>query len=130
MNSILKIIIPIALLAMSCAAKTEVAQVETQEPTYPEKAKDMVIYEVNIRQYTPEGTINAFANHLLRLEQLGVDILWVMPVQPIGEKNRKGGLGSYYSISDYTAVNPEFGTMDDFKNLVAKAHELGMIVIL
>ena len=98
--------------------------------SYPEKAKDMVIYEVNIRQYTPEGTFNAFADHLPRLEDLGVDILWIMPVQPIGEKNRKGELGSYYSIKDYTAVNPEFGTLEDFKSLVNEAHSRGMIVIL
>lgn len=88
------------------------------------------IYEVNIRQYTKEGTLNAFAAHLPRLRKMGVDILWLMPVQPIGEKNRKGPLGSYYAVRDYTAVNPEFGTMDDFKRLVKQAHDLGMYVIL
>ena len=71
------------------------------------------IYEVNIRQYTPEGTFKAFAQHLPRLKKMGVDILWLMPIQPIGEKNRKGTLGSYYAVRDYTAVNPEFGTLDD-----------------
>ena len=97
---------------------------------FPERAKNMVIYEVNIRQYTPEGTFNAFIEHLPRLEELGADILWVMPIQPIGEEKRKGGLGSYYSIKDYTAINPEFGTMEDFQNLVDEAHERGMLVIL
>ncbi|MDR2556973.1 MAG: alpha-amylase, partial [Bacteroidales bacterium] len=89
-----------------------------------------VIYEVNIRQYTPEGTFNAFAEELPRLKELGVDILWIMPISPIGTDGRKGTLGSYYSIVDYTAVNPEFGTLDDFKALVKKAHSLGLKVII
>ena len=93
-------------------------------------AKNANIYEVNIRQFTREGTIPAFEKHLPRLKKMGVKILWLMPVQPIGAKNRKGTLGSYYSIRDYTAVNPEFGTMDDFKRLVRTAHGLGMKVIL
>ena len=88
------------------------------------------IYEVNIRQYTPEGTFNAFTKHLPRLKAMGVDILWLMPVYPIGRLNRKGSMGSYYSISDYQAVNPEYGTMDDFDDLVKEAHSLGMHVIL
>jgi glycosidase len=88
------------------------------------------IYSVNVRQYTPEGTLAAFASHLPRLKKMGVDILWLMPVQPIGLKNRKGTLGSYYAISDYTAVNPEFGTLDDFRAVVKQAHALGMKVIL
>jgi len=103
-----------------------------QEPklSYPEKAKDMNIYEVNIRQYTPEGTINAFIPHIDRLKDMGVDILWIMPVQPIGKKNRKEPLGSYYSIKNYTAINPNFGELPDFKKLVEKAHENEMIVLL
>ncbi|MES2899077.1 MAG: alpha-amylase family glycosyl hydrolase [Pseudomonadota bacterium] len=88
------------------------------------------IYEVNIRQFSKEGTIKAFAAQLPRLKKMGVDILWIMPVQPIGEKNRKGKLGSYYAVRDYKAVNPEFGTMDDFKTMVAQAHKLGIRVIL
>ena len=88
------------------------------------------IYEVNVRQYTPEGTLAAMATHLPRLQKMGVDILWLMPVQPIGRLKRKGRLGSYYAISDYTAVNPEFGTLADFKALVQQAHALGMKVIL
>lgn len=100
------------------------------ELTHPQWSKNATIYEVNIRQYTPEGTFNAFASHLPRLKDLGVDILWLMPIQPIGEKNRKGERGSYYAVKDYQAVNPEFGTMDEFKSLVDQAHELGMFVIL
>ena len=88
------------------------------------------IYEVNIRQYTIEGTINAFRKHLPRLKKMAVDIIWIMPIQPIGEKNRKGSLGSYYSIKDYKAVNKEFGTLEDFKLLVKEAHDLEMHVLL
>ncbi|MEY3637431.1 MAG: Alpha-amylase 2 [Pseudomonadota bacterium] len=88
------------------------------------------IYEVNVRQYTPEGTLNAFAAHLPRLHQMGVDILWFMPIQPIGKLKRKGKLGSYYAVADYAAVNPEFGTLKDFKALVQQAHALGMKVII
>lgn len=88
------------------------------------------IYEVNIRQYTPSGTINAFSQHLERLAGMGVKILWLMPIQPIGVEKRKGSLGSYYSISDYLAINPEMGTMEDFIQLVKKAHSLNMRVIL
>jgi glycosidase len=88
------------------------------------------IYEVNIRQYTKEGTFKAFEPNLKRLKAMGVDIVWVMPSQPIGVKNRKGTLGSYYAIKDYTAVNPEFGTLEDFRHLVKTAHGLGMHVIL
>jgi len=91
---------------------------------------DAVLYEVNIRQYTQEGTFNAFAQHLPRLKKLGVEILWIMPVQPISEKGKKGTLGSYYSVADYTKINPEFGTMDDFKSLVKESHKLGMKVII
>jgi len=88
------------------------------------------IYEVNIRQYTPEGTLAAFEQHLPRLKDMGVKILWFMPIYPISEARRKGGLGSYYAISDYTAVNPNFGTMAEFKALVEKIHEMDMKVLL
>src|ERR1700741_2658589 len=80
------------------------------------------IYEVNVRQYTPEGTFNAFAKHLDRLKDMGVQTLWFMPINPISKVVRKGSLGSYYAVSDYTAVNPEFGNMDDWKALVKNAH--------
>jgi len=88
------------------------------------------IYEVNIRQYTEEGTFNAFTKELPRLKDMGVETLWFMPVTPIAQKNMKGSLGSYYACSDYTSINPEFGTLDDFKNLVDKAHQKGFKVII
>ena len=89
-----------------------------------------VLYEMNIRQLTPEGTLRAAEKKLEFLREMGIDAIWLMPVYPIGEEGRKGSLGSYYSIRDYKAVNPEFGTMEDFDSFVAKAHSLGMKVIL
>jgi len=97
---------------------------------HPDWSRNAVIYEVNVRQSTPEGTFKAFEQQLPRLKNLGVDILWLMPIHPISELNRKGTLGSYYAVQNYKKVNPEFGTMDDFKSLVDKAHALGMKVII
>ena len=88
------------------------------------------IYEVNVRQYTEAGTFNAFMQHLPRLKAMGVQTIWFMPITPISEKNKKGTLGSYYACSDYTSINPEFGTLEDFKELVKMAHEMGFKVII
>lgn len=88
------------------------------------------IYEVNVRQYTPEGTFKAFAKHLDRLKEMGVQTLWFMPINPISKVDRKGSLGSYYAVSDYTAINPEYGNMDDWKALVKEAHEKGFKVLI
>lgn len=88
------------------------------------------IYEVNLRQYTEEGSFNAFARELPRLRDMGVEILWFMPITPISQEKRLGTLGSYYACSDYTAANPEFGTPEDFRNLVKAAHELGFKVLI
>ncbi|MDH7460215.1 alpha-amylase family glycosyl hydrolase [Chitinophagaceae bacterium 26-R-25] len=88
------------------------------------------IYEVNFRQYTPEGTFNAFRAHLPRLKSMGVELLYFMPVTPISFAKRKGSLGSYYACSDYTSINPEFGTMEDFKALVKEVQSLGMKVMI
>ena len=87
------------------------------------------MYEVNIRQYTPEGTFKAFEKHLPELKKMGIGILWLMPINPIGELNRKGSLGSYYSVKDYKGINPHYGTLDDFKELVKKAHEMKMYLL-
>ena len=89
-----------------------------------------VLYEVNVRQFTEEGTFKAFEKHLSRLQKMGVNTLWFMPIHPISETERKGTLGSYYAVDDYTAVNPEFGTMEDFQHLVDKAHDMGFKVII
>jgi glycosidase len=88
------------------------------------------VYEVNLRQYTEAGTFNSFLLELPRLQEMGVSTLWFMPVTPIAEKNKKGTLGSQYACSDYTAVSSEFGTLEDFKSLVAKAHSMGFKVII
>ena len=101
-----------------------------EKETHPQWARNAVVYEVNVRQITPEGTFEAFRKMLPGLRDLGVDVLWFMPIHPIGEEGRKGTLGSYYAIRDYGAVNPEFGTLEDFRLVVDKAHELGMKVML
>ena len=88
------------------------------------------VYEVNLRQYTTEGTFNAFANELPRLKEMGVSTLWFMPITPISEKNKKGSLGSQYACSDYTSISHEFGTLADFKSLTNLAHEMGFKVII
>jgi len=124
-------------------SKTEIAKFS------PEVEESSVIYEVNIRQYSPEGTFNAFTKDIPQLKELGVKIIWVMPIFPISQTKRKatGGddskfasempaaeqhkyLGSYYAVSDFKKVNPEFGTIEDFRNLVKTAHENGIYVIL
>jgi glycosidase len=97
---------------------------------HPEWSKNATIYEVNIRQFTEEGTFDAFTAHIPRLKEMGIDILWLMPIHPIGEKNRKGTLGSYYSVQDYKGLNPEFGDADDFSALIRTAHENDMKVII
>jgi 1,4-alpha-glucan branching enzyme len=116
-------------------------------PMTPAQMERAVIYEANIRQYSPEGTFRAFTEDLPKLKELGVTVIWLMPVYPISQTRRKATpelmvediadpverekyLGSYYAISDYRAINPEFGTIEDFRELVRTAHELGMYVIL
>jgi Glycosidases len=88
------------------------------------------MYEVNVRQYTREGTFNAFSKHLPRLRDMGIETLWFMPVTPISQEKRQGALGSYYACSDYKAINPEFGAMADFKALIKEAHSMGFKVII
>lgn len=131
MKKIIAIVSGILLAMGSFVGCKKNAPAETAQPLgQPDWVKNAVIYEVNTRQYTPEGTFNAFAGHLPRLKELGVDVLWFMPIHPISEKNRKGELGSYYASADFKAVNPEFGTFDDFRALVDSAHALGMKVII
>ena len=88
------------------------------------------IYEVNVRQYTQEGTFKAFQKELPRLQKMGVKTIWLMPITPIAQKNKKGSLGSQYAAQDYTSINPEFGTLEDFKSLVNEAHNMGFKVII
>ena len=134
----LKSILLLSLLILSCQNQSEIArkpQVKTIEdtpflPINEEIISKAVLYEANIRQYSVEGSFNAFAEDLPKLKKMGVKIIWLMPINPISNTKSKGPLGSYYAVSNYTKVNPEFGTLKDFKSLVNKAHQLGMYVIL
>ena len=110
-----------ALLTLICC---------TTKGPHPEWTYNSVVYEVNVRQFSPEGTFAAVEAQLPRLKDLGVDVLWLMPMYKIGVEGRKGTLGSYYAIADYCSVNPEFGTMEDFEHLLAAAHKAGFKVIL
>ena len=111
----------------SCNSSSENTKTETPGPSaakvdlvdgHPNWIIQGNIYEVNVRQYTPEGTFKAFEKHLDRLKQMGVQTLWFMPINPISKVDRKGSMGSYYAVADYTKINPEFGTLDDWKELV------------
>ncbi len=123
------------LLFLSPATYAQSKQINYQPKKYvelkhPDWSKNATIYEVNLRQYTSEGTFNAFAKHLPRLKEMGIDIIWLMPVNTIGVKNRKGKMGSYYSVKDYYGINEELGTKADLKNLVKQIHAMGMHVII
>lgn len=128
----------LALLAIVAWTATVAAQPapdpytprDLQGVRHADWTRDAVIYQINTRQFTPEGTFRAAQAQLPRLQRLGVDILWLMPIHPIGELNRKGTLGSPYSVRDFRAVNPEFGTLEDFRAFVDEAHRLGLRVII
>jgi len=119
----------IALSACNTNTKTVKNETNTYKPISDGVLETATIYEVNIRQYSPAGTFNAFTKDIPKLKKLGVDILWIMPIYPISIKDRKGTLGSYYAIQNYTKVNPNFGTLADVKNLVNTAHKNGLYVI-
>lgn len=127
----------ILALVILASCKTETKEIKSNENNKDsiasisnESLENAIIYEANIRQYSPEGTFSKFTEDIPKLKELGVKIIWVMPIYPISTTKSKGTLGSYYAISDYTKVNPEFGNLDDVKNLVKTAHENGMYVIL
>lgn len=130
MNRFQTIITSLAALLAAAALSSCAPKQDAPAGPHPDWAYNAVIYEMNIRQYTPEGTFDAAARQLPRLKKLGVDVLWLMPVYPIGVKERKGTLGSYYAVRDYCDVNPEFGDMDDFDRFLSQAHESGFKVIL
>ena len=142
----------VAMLVIGCKNENKSTEAATSKEIakfHSEVEENAVIYEVNIRQYSPEGTFNAFTKDIPQLKELGVKIIWVMPIFPISQTKRKatGGdnskfasempkeqqqklLGSYYAVKDLKKVNPEFGTIEDFRNLVETAHDNGMYVIL
>lgn len=128
---LLALLLGLSLSVWSCKQTKEQDKAGPQvHIEHPEWSKSANMYEVNIRQYTEEGTFKAFQEEIPRLKDMGIDILWLMPIHPIGEEKRKGELGSYYSIRDYTAVNPNFGSMEDFKELVKTAHNHDMKLFL
>ena len=129
-KTLLLLLLP--LIIFSCKEKETkpVLVSEVKAALHPAWIMQGNIYEVNVRQYTPEGTFNAFAKHLDRLKDMGVQTLWFMPLNPISKKDRKGILGSYYAVADYTAINPEYGTIDDWKQLVRTIHDKGMKVLI
>ncbi len=120
----------LALAAAGLFALGATAAPRQTKVQHPEWSRNAVIYEVNMRQYSDDSSFASFLEQMPRLNELGVDILWFMPIHPISEDGRKGGLGSYYAVKDYYGVNPEYGTKDEFQQIVDKAHEMGMKVIL
>ena len=96
----------------------------------PKAYRNQIMYSVFVRNHTPEGTFQALRRDLKRIRDLGVDVIWLMPIHPIGRTARKGTLGSPYAISDYRAVNPEYGTVEDLRQLVDDIHALGMKCII
>jgi len=117
------------LSLFSCQQSVSTTEIQSIAPITNQDIAQGVLYEVNIRQFTNEGTFNAFSNELPKVKALGVNILWFMPTFPISTTKSKGPLGSYYAVSDYKGVNPEYGSLEDLKSLVNKAHEMGMYVI-
>ena len=112
-------------VAFACTDKDKKGTVASGDWT-----ENAVLYELNVRQATAEGTFAAVEQKLPELKELGVDVVWVMPLYPIGVEGRKGTLGSYYAIKDYCNVNPEFGTLEDFDHFLATAHDQGLKVII
>ena len=125
----------LAASLFSCNNAAKTAETDGRDSTFtsltqPEWSRNAVIYEINWRQMTPEGNIEAMQRQLPRLKDLGVDILWIMPVHPISELNRKGELGSYYAAKDYKDVNPDLGSREEFKQFIDEAHKQGFKVII
>ena len=96
----------------------------------PKKLRNQIMYQVFVRNFSEEGTFKKVEEELDRIKALGTDIVWLMPIHPIGKAQRKGTLGSPYAISDYRAVNPEFGTLDDFISFTNAVHDRGMKCII
>lgn len=131
MKRLLSLVLGASAIFAGCSHKaTAPESASAQGAAHAPWSANAVIYEVNTRQYTDSGTFSEFARHIPRLAELGVDILWFMPIHPISELNRKGELGSYYAVADYKGVNPEFGNLDDFRAVVDSAHAAGMKVII
>ncbi|MGB4838528.1 MAG: alpha-amylase family glycosyl hydrolase [Saprospiraceae bacterium] len=128
------VVMTVAIVFYSCRNndknKNTEQVVQIEKPNVPDWHKNAVIYEVNLRHFTKENTFKSFEAHIPRLKNMGIDILWFMPVNPVSLKNRKGELGSPYSIGDYYKTNPDFGSLDDFKHMVNAIHDAGMYIII
>ena len=142
------VIVVLSILFFSCQKDVAINKNDkVLAPISDQVLETAVIYEANIRQYSKEGTFKAFTKDIPTLKELGVKVIWLMPINPISEikrkatdgsftseiedeEERKKYLGSYYSVSDYKAINPEFGNKDDFKALIATAHNNGIYVIV
>ena len=133
------LIVVVSTIVWSCNQRTDTKNVDvtttepvvaTEKARVPDWHKNANIYEVNLRHYTPEGTFAAFQEHLPRLKKMGVDILWFMPIHEVSKARRKGELGSPYAVKDYVGVNPDYGTMEDFDQLLRAIHDQGMYCIL
>lgn len=117
-------------LAISSAVTSEAAPTTPSTRKSPDWLRSSVVYEIFPRNFSQEGDLNAITSRLDELKDLGVDILWLMPIQPIGEKMKKGSIGSPFAVRDFYAVSPDYGTTNDFKRLVQEAHKRNMKVIL
>jgi glycosidase len=125
------LVLLLSMFVAGCSSSTQDStSANSQTVSTVEWSKNATIYELNIRQFSEEGTFNAIVDRLDELKAMNVEIIWLMPIHPIGEKNRKGELGSYYAVKDYLDVNPEFGTKADFRNLVEEIHNRDMKVII
>jgi len=138
-TALVAVALPLSIMACQRAQREDGVDSVSPDPyqpspyvqvIHPDWSRNATLYQLNTRQFTAEGTFRAAQEQLPRLKDLGADIIWLMPIHPIGERNRKGSLGSPYSVRDYYGVNPEFGTLDDLKEFVDAAHALGMHVIL
>jgi glycosidase len=129
MNKTALYLLALTLCIAACQVKEKTLQPITSTD-HPNWIMQGNVYEVNVRQFTPEGTLTAFSKHLDRLQEMGVQTLWFMPLNPISKKDRKGTLGSYYAVANFTSINPEFGTIEDWKTLVREIHKRDMKVIV
>lgn len=130
MYRLITVAVVMTVLATACNNQKKEESTTALTSLEAPKFDELVIYEVFVRNFTPEGSFQAIIPQLDRLKNLGVNTLWLMPIHPVGEKNRKGTYGSPYSIRDFYDVNPEFGTKDDFKALVEACHAKGLYVII
>jgi cyclomaltodextrinase len=132
----LLIVLALSLLLFSAHSLEHAAPPGAQNPakeparTTRDWVRDGVVYEIYPRQFSPPGNFNGVTARLDELKELGVNILWLMPIHPIGQEKKKGTIGSPYAVRDYYAINPDYGTKEDFRRLIAEAHRRGLKVMI